>query len=261
MLVDIVNKNESILVIEYNNKVFKFEGNQTSNLEIESADFYLSAYTDIIDTVDLELEEKSLKNKLFQKGFDKMIALGKKLMVQCKNTYHICLNNPKAELVFELDAFGKDNSFAQDFFDMPVDLTSFTRLECEYADIEVIASEAINKKDFLKIYRRMYFLVNWNLGISAILFYLPSYIKQKKMVSHKQLTKTFKKFYFVTREERDKLISIDADDITNTNKKQEPIVTKKGCLKTFLGIGFIVLLLWGILAAIIVFLIKAVVIG
>ena len=188
MLVDIINKNESTLMVEYNKDVFKFEGNQSGQIEVSSAEFDLSVYSDLIDTVDLELEENTLKNKLFQKGFDKMISLGKKLMVQCKNTYHIKLNNSNAKLIFELDAFGKDNSFVQDFFDMPMDLTSFTRLECEYADIEVVASEATNKKEFLKIYRRLYFWINWNLGVESILFYLPSYIKQKKMISQKHLT-------------------------------------------------------------------------
>lgn len=261
MLVDVINKNESTLIIEYNNAVFKFESNQSGQIEVSSAEFDLSVYSDLIDTVDLELEEKNIKNKLFQKGVDKMISLGKKLMVQCKNTYHIKLNNSNTKLLFELDAFGKDNSFAQDFFDMPIDLTSFTRLECECADIEVVASEAINKKDFLKIYRKLYFWVNWNLGMESILFYLPSYIKQKKMISQKHLTKIFKKFYSVSKEERDNLISIDTNDTIKANNEEKSGFTKKGCLKTFFGIGFLILVMFAILIAIIVFLYKAVVSG
>lgn len=261
MLVDIINKNESTLMIEYNNDVFKFEDNQSGQIEVSSAEFDLSVYSELIDTVDLELEEKKIKNRLFQKGVDKMISLGKKLMVQCKNTYHIKLNNSNAKLVFELDAFGKDNSFAQDFFDMPIDLTSFTRLECEYADIEVVASEATNKKEFLKIYRRLYFWINWNLGVESILFYLPSYIKQKKMISQKHLTKIFKKFYSVSKEERDNLISINTNDGIETNNNENNEFTKKGCLKTFFGIGFLILVMLAILIAIIVFLFKTVVSG
>ncbi len=211
MIVNIRNKSESALVIEYNGKPFRYAGNQCGQLEVDSSEFELSAYMDLIDTVDLELKEKSVKNKIFQKLFDKPFSLSEKFMVQCKNTYKIKLNSPYVSsfcLDFEFAVISKENTFVEQLFEMPIDVTSFARLECDFAEICVTNSEAINKKEFLKIYKLMYLWINWNMGLlSVILSYIPAYLKQKRMVSGKCLSGTFKKLYSVSREERNNLLT------------------------------------------------------
>ena len=208
MLVEIQNNSESTLVINYENRIYRFEGNQKGALEVASLDFELSAHMELIEFLDLELQEKTVKNKLFQRIFDKFFSFAKKFMVNCKNTYRVKLNEPTACLEFCFATFGKDSGFAEEYLDMPLEVSGFARLECNNAQIEIVDSEAINKKDFLRVYRRTYLFVNWEMGLLCLFAYLPSCIKQKKMVSGVHLRKVFKNFYSCSREQRDEMIKI-----------------------------------------------------
>lgn len=237
MLIDIENKAESTLVIEYNDRVYKIATNQTEQMDFDSLEFEISAYYELIETVDLELDKKRLKYRFIQKAVDKLIKFGKQLMIQTKVKYKVRLNNVST-LKFEFGAFGKDTNLIQELLDMPAELVSFARLECDGADICVADCEAINKKEFLRIYRRTYLWVNWNVGIIfALICYLPSYTKQKIITSKRHLKKKIKNLYSVSPEERENLIDIetDDDDETDENKPQK----KGGWLKPLIFFGFI----------------------
>lgn len=215
MIINIENNAESTLVIECNNNEYKINTNDILQIDFESAEFEISAYYELIETVDLELDTKKIKFRFIQKAVDKLIKLGKQLMIQTKVRYKVKLNSVST-LKFEFGAFGKDTNLIQEMFDMPAELVSFARLECNNADIKVLNCEAINKKDFLKIYRRTYLWINWNAGIIfSLILYLPSYIKQKILISKRHLKKKIAYFYLVTPEEREKLIDIETDDDDN----------------------------------------------
>jgi hypothetical protein len=249
MQIEIENTAESLLKIEYNGREYSIAGNSISQIDVDSLEFNLSAYLTLPKEFDLEQDKNGIKEKLIQKSFDKLYSLSKKMIVQCRTTYAIKLNSDSAKLVFSYDFFGKEQSFTEDFFDMPLELSSFARLECDYAEILVIDCEALNKKQFMKTYKIMYWWVNWNLGLIALLLYLPPYIKQKKMVSKNHLTKVISSLYSVSREERDKLLGIE-ENHKNSKSSQETVETmqtdktnsKKGCLKTFIGLGIFVLI-------------------
>jgi hypothetical protein len=253
MIIEIENTAESLLTIVYKNKTYDIAGNSINQIDVDNLEFNLSAYLTLPKEFDLEQEKNGIKEKLIQKSFDKLYSLSKKMIVQCKTTYAIRLNSNNTRLVFSYDVFGKEQSFTEDFFDMPLDLSSFARLECDNAEISIIDCDALNKKQFLKTYKIMYWWVNWNLGLLAFLLYLPPYFKQKKMVSKKHLTKVINGFYSVSREERDKLLGIEKNkDNHSTQETAETMPTdktnsNKGCLGTFVKIGIFVLVLIGIL--------------
>lgn len=257
MIVNVENSADSVLVIEYNNIEYKIGSNQIYQIDVDSAEFQLSAYYELIETVDLELNTKRIKYRFIQKAVDKLIKFGKQLIIQTKAKYNIKLKD-NSTIKFEFGAFGKDTNFVQELFDMPAELIGFARLECDNADINVLECEAINKKDFLKIYRRTYLWINWNAGIIfSLILYLPSYIKQKVIISNRHLKKKISKLYSVTPEEREKLIDIETDDDEmdeNTPKENG------GCLKTFIILGLISLAGFVLVAIILILIFKGVIV-
>lgn len=257
MIINVENKSESELLIEYNGTTHRIAGSKIEQIEIDSLDIELTAHMVLIDELDLELDNKKLKNKLIQKATNKIINFTKKLMAQCKITYAISLNQDDALLTFEFDGFGKDNSFIQDLLDMPFEIVNFARLECDNAEIKVTDCEVINKKEYLKTYRRIYFWINWNIFefLTNLVLYLPSYLKQKRIMSKRYLLKAFGKLYSLPRDEREKLLGFSTDD--EKNEDEDDKKGKSGCLGTFVKIGVFVLIMLAILIALIVWIAKS----
>lgn len=212
MLINVINSNESILVLEINNRIYKINSNETCQIEIDSLDFNVSAHLELIDSIDLELDKKKIKSKIIQKLFDKLVKFGKQVMAQIKVTYNVKMSNPKSPLEFIFTFYEKDTNILQDLLEIPEEAINFARLECESANISVVDCEVINKKKYLQLYRRLYWWINWSNGlIFGILFYLPIYTKQKIIISKHHLKKRISGLYRLSKAERDKLNEVNDD--------------------------------------------------
>jgi hypothetical protein len=162
-----------------------------------------------------------LTNKLTEKAIN---SIGNAI-VQIVNTYKI--SGLKDDSVIEvndrahyLSAEGLDS-----FFGCFPALYYFGQAECENAEIEVVSSSAINRPDFISLYKLIYKTINLHGLFFNIIKYKVQINRQRKISSANYLTMKFRKLYSLPLSEREyqfKPITVLTDKFLNFIKGKLP---------------------------------------
>lgn len=151
-----------------------------------------------IPKVDGRLTDQ-ITNKLTEKAIK---SIGNAI-VQIVNTYKISdLNDGSVIEVNDrahyLSAEGLDS-----FFGCFPALYYFGQAECENAEIEVVSSVAINRPEFISLYKLIYRTINLHGFFFNIIKYKVQINRQRKISSKDYLTVKFRKLYSLPLSDRD----------------------------------------------------------
>ena len=162
-----------------------------------------------------------ITNKLTEKAIK---SIGNAI-VQIVNTYKI--SGLKDDSVIEvndrahyLSAEGLDA-----IFNCFPALYYFGQAECENAEIEVASSVAMNRPEFISLYKLIYRTINLHGLFFNIIKYKVQINRQRKLSSKDYLTKKFSELYSLSFEERDyqfKPITVLTDKFLNFIKGKLP---------------------------------------
>ncbi len=220
-------------------------GNGTYPLKPESEIYipYLNSgvsFTAEIKPVDLTegLEEdfkgESLKERLLYKLSKKLAEKIPELAVYTKVTYELksdC-DNVTVELTDSSDA-SCTGKFA-DFFDMVPVAYMFSKAETAFGSLTVTDVKHTNRKQYLRLIRKVMLFIEWGLIFPDLFFFIPKYLLAELLSSNRYITKRIKQLYEMTPEER-------IGYLQKREKELDAESEKSGCLMDVLK-GLIVLL-------------------
>ena len=169
--------------------------------------------------------ESKLKDQLTNKLAEKASNSIGNAIVQVVNTYKIsCLKDCSVIEVNDrahyLSAEGLDA-----FFGCFPALYYFGQVECENAEIEVVSSVAVNRPEFISLYKLIYRTINLHGLFFNIIKYKVQINRQRDVSSKNFLTMKFRKLYSLPINEREyqfKPITVLTDKFLNFIKGKLP---------------------------------------
>lgn len=188
-------------------------GNSTYPLKPESEIYipYLNSgasFTAEIKPVDLledfeeDSEGENFKERILYKLTKKFAEKLPELQIYTAVTYELKSTCDDVTVEF------KDTSDAScvgnvcDFFDMVPVAYSFAKAETAFGTLTVTDVKTTNKKQYLKLLRKVLLFIDWGLIFPDLFFFIPKYLVTKMLSSNWYIAKRIKKLYEMSPEER-----------------------------------------------------------
>ncbi|MFR5875694.1 MAG: hypothetical protein ACLUFN_04320 [Eubacterium sp.] len=124
------------------------------------------------------------------------------LLVQIKNTYHISDLIDGDVIKLNERAHYVPTTKKEAFYKCLPALYYFGEAECENTAVEIVSSNAVNRDEFIKVYKKFLKVMNLS-GVFRILKYKKQMKRQKRISSDKVLTDKFRSLYELSDEERE----------------------------------------------------------
>lgn len=192
------------------------------------------------DELKTEKESYRLKDKILAKLAVKLAEKLPEAVLDLSVKYEVNFSCADNALVNLYDgAYSVCDGKIADFFDMVPVIYAFPRAEADTEEIRVVDAAAVNRKEFLKLVRNLLLFLHW--GVLEMIFFVPEYLSVRFASSHYFFRKLIIGFYDKTAEERDGLLR----EKEQTYEAEEK---KGGCLKTFIKVVIVLLILGGIIA-------------
>lgn len=222
----IINPNESVDV---------FCGSDKTEFVAETAAF--DELTNAVDELDGEAESYRFKDKILAKLTKKMAEKLPEIALNISVKYEITCNDFQDTVVNLYDGvYSVCDGMIADFFDMmPVGFL-FARAETDGGNIRVVDASATNRKQFMKLMKKLLLFMHWGFIFVDLFLFVPEYLVLKFYSSHFYIQKFFIGFYNRSADERTEILA----------KKEQKYEKedKKGCLSGLLK-GLAVLLVLG----------------
>ncbi len=188
-----------------------------------------------------ELEKESFKDKLLRKATNRFLKKVPEMALYSAVTYE--LQDISSDTVVELEnsVYSSCDGEIADFFDMMPVVYCFPKAECADAAIKANKAKNTNRKQYLKLFRRILLFLNWGMLLLNLFEFIPAYIVLKFYATDFYISKLIKKLYALSKKERDYLIAKKLADEENTPPKKN-----RSCLYSFIKALFIILVLLGI---------------
>lgn len=147
--------------------------------------------------------DAKLTDRLADKFAEKAVKSIGNAIVQIVNTYKINgLNDGSVIVVNDRAHYLSAEGFDALFNCFPA-LYYFGQAECENAKIEVVSSVAVNRPEFISLYKLIYRTINLHGLFFNIIKYKVQINRQRKISSMKFLTMKFRKLYNLPLSERE----------------------------------------------------------
>ncbi len=173
-----------------------------------------------IPKVDGKLTDQ-LTNKLTEKAIR---SIGNAI-VQVVNTYKISVLTENSVIEVNDRAHYLSAEGLDGFFGCFPSLYYFGQAECESAQIEIVSSSAINRPEFISLYKLIYRTINLHGLFFNIIKYKVQINRQRNISSKSYLTMKFRKLYSLPLSEREyqfKPVTVLTDKFLNFIKGKLP---------------------------------------
>ncbi len=196
--------------------------------------------TDAANEVKADKENYRLKDKILAKLAVKFVDKLPETVLDLSVKYGVNCSDVQNTVINLFDGvYSVCDGKVADFFDMVPVFYMFSRAETETESIRVVDVTALNRKKFLKLVRNL--LLFFRFGLYELIFFVPEYFSVKFYSSHFFINRLVSGFYEKTAEERSGLLS-------EKEKTYETEEKKGGCLKSFVKVMIVLLILGGIVA-------------
>ncbi len=216
---EIIFKDKSVLNIPPNS----LKENEINEDNITFSVKYTRDFTfgyQFVPRVDGKLTDQ-LTNKLTEKAIK---SVGNAI-VQVVNTYKISGLNDGSVIQVNDRAHYLSAEGIDAFFNCFPALYYFGQAECENAEIEVVSSVAMNRPEFISLYKLIYRTINLHGLFFNIIKYKVQINRQRKISSGNYLTMKFRKLYALPLSEREyqfKPLTVLTDKFLNFIKGKLP---------------------------------------
>lgn len=157
---------------------------------------------DLLEGFDEELKGESLKDRFLYKLTKKFAEKIPELAVYTAVTYELKsdYDNVTVELTDSSDTSccGK----IADFFDMVPVAYMFSKAETSFGSLRVTDVKHTNRKQYLRLIRKVMLFIEWGLIFPDLFFFIPKYILAKLLSSNPYIARRIKKLYAMSSEER-----------------------------------------------------------
>lgn len=222
-------------IINPNDSVDVFCGSDKTEFVAESAVF--DELTEAAEELDEDAKSYRLKDKIFAKLAKKMVEKLPEIALNLSVKYEITCKDFQ-DTVVDLDDGGYSvcDGVIADFFDMMPVTFLFTQAETDGGNIRVVDASATNRKQFLKLMKKLLLFMHWGLIFVELIMFVPEYLVLKFYSSHFYIKKFLIGFYNLSAEKRAEMLAKKEQE----HEKED----KKGCLSGLLK-GLAVLLVLG----------------
>lgn len=194
---------------------------------------------DLLEGFDEDSEGESLKERIIYKLTKKLVEKIPEIGVYTAVTYELNsdYDNVTVELTDSADAFcaGK----IADFFEMMPVMYTFSKAETAFGSLKVTDVKQTNRKQYLKLFRKILLFSEWGIILPGLFFFIPKYLVLKLLSGNWYITKRIKKLYEMSSEERIGYLQKREREI---DKQSE----NSGCLMGILKVVVFLLILGGI---------------
>ncbi len=184
-------------------------------------------------------EGESLKERILYKLTKKFAEKLPELQIYTAVTYELksTFDNVTVELKDASDASCTGNIC--DFFDMVPVAYSFAEAESPFGTLSVTDVKTTNRKQYLKLLRKVLLFIDWGLIFPDLFFFIPKYLTVRLLSGNRYITRRIKKLYEMSPEERTGFLQKRERELDTQNKNS-------GCLTDILKVLIVLLLIIGL---------------
>lgn len=193
--------------------------------------------TDAVDELDREIDSYRFKDKILAKLAKKMVEKLPEIALNTAVKYEITCNDFQDAVVNLYDGtYSVCDGVIADFFEMMPTIYLFAQAETDSGNIRVTDVTATNRKQFLKLMKKLLLFMHWGFIFVDLFLFVPEYLVLKCCSSHFYIKKLFVGLYNRSAEKRAEILA----EKEQMYEKED----KKGCLSGLLK-GLAVLLIFG----------------
>lgn len=213
---------------------------QNENPQFTTQPTFFSDIEEAVNEIDSTEEVSSRKEKLLAKLAKIFIKKIPEAILNISITYAVNCDSLQSVVVNLFDGiYSVCDGFFADFLDMVPVAMVFSRAETVDGTLKIVDVESINRKKYLKLWRNILLFTHWGLLFLNLTLFIPEYLTVRYFSSNFYLKKLFRRLYGKTLEQR-------AQILFKKEQKYEK-EEKSGCLKDFLFLLVIGLLLFGLI--------------
>ncbi len=189
-----------------------------------------------------EFKAEKFKEKCLRKAATKFFEKMPEMALYTAITYEVQSTSEHAVVELNDAVYSACDGDVADFFDLMPALYCFPQAESSFCSIKPIKAKNANKKQYLKLQRKIMLFLYWGLLFLRIFEFIPAYAVLKYYISNFYITATLKKLYNLPRGEREILIAEKLGDEESNRPKK-----KKSLLKGFIKALIVIIILGGVI--------------
>lgn len=161
----------------------------------------------LLDSVNEDFSEESLKDRILLKLTKKLVEKLPEMVLALRVNYEVESKAAQSVTVVLSDGvYVVCGGVIADLLDLTPICYSFTRVETENGQLKPLDVTVTNRKQYLKLIKKVLLFMHWGLFFLNLTFFIPEYIIVKFCCSRFYLKSFLTKLYKKTPEEREKIL-------------------------------------------------------